>query len=101
MYHETKICKICGRKFEAKSSKRLYCSTDCKYKAEKLRNNTQTRICKVCGIELPKLYRSYCTECLLKHYHRTNSPGAYDSLVRRGFGEMLLMEHLSKKNYKK
>lgn len=51
--------------------------------------------CKDCGAKLIKQQRNYCNDCLLNYYRRTNSRGAYTTLVRRGYGGMLMLEHLA------
>lgn len=52
-------------------------------------------LCKNCGEQLTRHQRNYCNECLLEYYHRTGSTGAYNALVRRGYGGMLMLEHLA------
>ena len=51
--------------------------------------------CKDCGAKLIKQQRNYCNDCLLKYYRSTGSMGAYTALVRRGYGGMLMLEHLA------
>lgn len=52
-------------------------------------------LCKNCGGQLTRHQRNYCNECLLEYYHSTGSMGAYRSLVLRGYGGMLMLEHLA------
>ena len=101
MNREPKICRMCGKEFIPAHRNALYCSDDCRYNAVKKCYIRKCVYCKVCGAELPKGTRNYCTDCLLKYYHETHSRGAYNSLVRRGLGDLLMMEHLASKNYKK
>ena len=54
-----------------------------------------TGLCKNCGGQLTRQQRNYCNECLLEYYHSTGSMGAYNTLVRRGYGGMLMLEHLA------
>lgn len=52
-------------------------------------------LCKNCGGKLTRQQRNYCNECLLEYYHSTGSMGAYNTLVRRGYGGMLMLGHLA------
>ena len=52
-------------------------------------------LCKNCGGQLTGQQRNYCNECLLEYYHSTGSMGAYNTLVRRGYGGLLMLEHLA------
>lgn len=55
--------------------------------------------CKDCGAKLIKQQRNYCNDCLLKYYRSTGSMGAYTTLVRRGYGGMLMLEHLASRGH--
>lgn len=97
MVEYDKKCEYCNNEFKAHRIDTKYCSTNCQRKSAKKRYAFVENKCKDCGAILPPKQRQYCNDCLIKFYHATKSKTAYESLVRRGFGEMLLMESLNRR----
>ena len=96
-----KICAICGKEFISERSHSKYCSKDCQYQASKIKHGYYPKVCKNCGAQLPSNVRKYCTPCVFEYYYRTKSNGAYNALVRRGYGGRLMMEYLTEKRIKR
>ena len=95
-----KICEICGKEYEASRPYSKYCSKLCRYKAIRSRVVLAPKYCKNCGGVLPTKIHNYCDKCIIDYYYKTKSKGAYEALVRRGYGGILMMEHLMKNKYK-
>lgn len=61
------ICVWCGKEFKAKHRSQKYCNSDCRYKAQKARQNNiiYKNICKKCGDTFEAKYRQakVCKKC--------------------------------------
>lgn len=94
-----KICKICGKEFEAKAKTQKYCTAECygisaykhrkKYQAEKKAKNQ--RVCHICKQPLPPFIQKICTDCLLKDF-KCNGFSQFTSNRLRGRGYMTKKE---------
>lgn len=72
-----KNCAICGKPFEAKQEKQLYCSQQCKdsanaARAARYRAKIIYKYCERCGKRFysGNAKRVLCTACLKPHKHR-------------------------------
>ena len=115
----TKVCTICGQKFDTNSHCSKYCSDKCRTEGNALRHkayNKQYRktphylsykidyhknkyqpvikYCKICGDKLNDGRWAYCINCLLEDYLRTKSKVAFMRLANRGYNKSLIIKEL-------
>lgn len=108
-----KICRICGKVFDAKQSNYVGCSPECRkinyrrklhgyvlteeqrdkkneYHKMYYRKNRKptTKTCRSCGVLLPHGRMTYCIDCLLKDFKANNARQARHRLENRGYTVM-------------
>lgn len=108
-----KMCRICGKVFDAKQSNYVCCSPECGETNRKMKkknyiltetqrekNNERNRMyykktrkpttktCKSCGALLSHGRMTYCLDCLLKDFKLNNTRQARHRLENRGYTAM-------------
>lgn len=97
MSEYVKICPVCGKPFKAICNRKKYCSVECRKVTNKSPYIDSKRKCHTCGKYLADGRHNWCDECMTKYYFETNSSGARQSLIRRGYGLHLTMYDLTAK----
>lgn len=114
-----KVCKICGKEFQAINRNYCMCSPECRKISEResrrksMRKYLATDLgkeisrlyykkhrvlvnkkCVCCGTKLNDGRQTYCLECLLKDYRDNRTPISIRRLYSRGFDKDMIEEEL-------
>lgn len=117
-----KVCKICGKEFQAVNKNYCLCSPECrkisereshkdalrKYYATTLGKERSKRYykehrtlvnkqCACCGTKLDDGRQSYCLNCLLKDYRDNPSVISRKRLYSRGFDKAMIEEEIKER----
>lgn len=92
-----KICPVCGKTFKAICDRKKYCSLECRRATNKNPFVDTKRKCRTCGVHLTDGRHNWCDKCMMEYYQKTKSRGAYNSLIKRGYGLKFIMEDLERK----
>lgn len=116
-----KVCKICGKQFQAINRNYCMCSPECRKISEResrkqtLRRYYATdlgkekilryyrkhrvlvdKMCACCGIKLDDGRQTYCLECLLRDYRDNHTPISVRRLYSRGLDKTMIKEELKR-----
>ena len=87
--------------FKAISVRKTYCSVECRKATNQSPFVDAKRKCNTCGVYLADGRHNWCDKCMMEYYQKTKSRGAYNSLIRRGYGLQFIMEDLTRKKMSK